>query len=72
MNTNNLNKNYTLPDILIPELKLLDKRLDKAYERVIKYEKDIHPSISFIDAVRFVDMGIDVTQLKPELYEQYR
>lgn len=58
-----MNKEYSLPEFLLPELELLDKRLDDACRWVQKNRKDIHHSISFIDAVHFRDMGIDVTQL---------
>jgi len=30
------------------------------------HRNEIHPSISFIEAIELYDMGIDVTQLKPK------
>ena len=44
-----MNKEYSLPEFLLPELKLLDKRLDDACRWVEENRKDIHPSISLID-----------------------
>jgi len=55
-----------MPEILEPEFRFLDKRLDKAVKWVEENRKDIHPSISFIQAIEIYDMGIDVTQIKPE------
>lgn len=61
-----MEKDWDLPEILKPELRGLEKRLDKAYEWVEKHRNEIHPSISSIQAMQIYDMGIDVTQLKPE------
>jgi len=59
-------KQWELPEYLKPELINLEKRLDEAIEWVEKNRKDIHSSISFIEAVHLYDFGFDVTQLKPE------
>ena len=47
------------------EFYLLDKRMEKSCNWVEKNKNNIHSSISFIEAVTFYDLGIDVTQLKP-------
>jgi len=57
-------KNCEFPEILKPEFKFLEKRLDKSIKFVEKHIDEIHQSISFIQAVELYDMGIDVTQLK--------
>jgi len=58
-----MNKHFNIPEILIPELKNLEERLNKSISWVEKHRNLIHPSISFIQAVEIHDMGIDVTQL---------
>jgi len=59
-------KKWGLPEILIPELSNLDKRLMEAASWVEENRNNIHSSISFCDAIRYYDMGIDVTQIKPK------
>lgn len=60
-----MKKRWDLPQILKPELRGLERRLDKSCKWVEENRNEIHPSISFIQAVELFDMGIDVTQLKP-------
>lgn len=60
-----MKKRWDLPEILKPELRGLERRLDKSCKWVEENRNEIHPSISFIQAVELYDMGIDVTQLKP-------
>jgi len=57
---------WKLPEMLNPEFRFLEKRLDKSIEWVNKHRDEIHPSISFIQAIEIYDMGIDVTQIKPK------
>lgn len=59
-------KNWELPKILNPELIGLDRRIDKSCKWVEEHRDEIHPSISFIQAVELFDFGIDVTQIKPK------
>lgn len=44
-----------------PELRGLERRLDKSCKWVEEHKNEIHPSISFIQAIELYDMGIDVT-----------
>ena len=72
LDTNNLfntkmKTDYNLPEILIPELNYLEKRLHKSIKWVEENRNDIHPSISSIEAASLYDMGIDVTQLDPTI-----
>jgi len=62
----NYKKQWDLPEILIPELTNLEKRLNKSIKWVEEHKNEIHPSISFIQSVELYDMGVDVTQLKPK------
>ena len=59
-----MKKDWDLPEILKPELRGLERRLDKSCKWVEEHRNEIHPSISFIEAIELYDMGIDVTQLK--------
>jgi len=61
-----MRKRWDLPEILKPELRGLERRLDKSFKWVEEHRNEIHPSISFIQAIEVYDMGIDVTQLKPK------
>ncbi len=55
---------WELPHILIPELNYMEKRINKACDWVEANREDIHPDISFINAVQLYDFGINVTQIK--------
>ena len=61
-----MEKDWDLPEILKPELIHLENRLDKSCKWVEEHRNEIHPSISFIQAMGLYDMGVDVTQLKPK------
>ena len=57
---------WDIPEFLRTELEMLETRMDKAVKFVEKHKDEIHPSISFIQAIELYDMGLDVTQLKPK------
>jgi len=61
-----MKKKWSLPKILELEFINLEKRLDRSCEWVEKHKTEIHPSISFIQAIELYGMGIDVTQLTPK------
>ena len=61
-----MKKDWDLPEILKPEFRGLERRLNKSCKWVKEYKNEIHPSISFIQAIELYDMGIDVTQVKPK------
>jgi len=63
-NIKKIESTWSLPKILISELKNVDHRLDKAIKIYEKNKNKIHPSISYIQAIELFDFGIDVTQLK--------
>jgi hypothetical protein len=56
-------KNYKLPKILLPEFYYHQKRMNHALEMYEKNKNNINPSMSIIQAIEYIDMGIDVTQL---------
>lgn len=64
------NKKLRLPEFLTPELKGLERRLDRACKWVEENREKIHPSISFIQAIELYDFGIDVTQIDPTTHRQ--
>jgi len=57
-------KQWTFPEILIPELIGLEERQNKADRIYKKIYKDIDPRISYIDAIELIDFGVDPTQYK--------
>ncbi len=69
LNLNKLKKNkrkWEFPQILRPELENLNGRLERAVKLVKENRDNIHPSISYIDAIQLYDMYIDATQINPE------
>ena len=53
-----------MENILNPEFRFKNERLDKSIKWVEKNKNEIDPKISFIQAIELRDMGIDVTQIK--------
>lgn len=64
-NVNNWEKFLKENNLLKPEFRFKENRLDKSYKWVEQHRDEIHPSISFIQAVELYDMGIDPTQINP-------
>lgn len=58
---------YDTPEIYERELANLESRMDKSISLAEKHRHEIHPSISFIQAVELYGMGIDATQLNPKI-----